>query len=299
MLAQYVSANQKDWDVWIPSVLFAYRTAVHDSTGFSHFKLLFGREPKQPIDFQFPLPSPELVAASPSQHFSALKRTLDSVQEQTKHNLKNAQLTRKAYHDRGVTAEQFAIGDLVLVYNPVPHGSPKFQKHWEGPYLVVSKLASGVTYMLRSTANDKFLTAHRERLKRCLSEPLQEQDVQHVGAGPVTHDVPQPHIPQQLQALHPPINQLAPPPAQPIAHPQANPIGPVPQIVQPLLGLPLQAAAAINPNPFPLQAVPLLPQLGLNDARDAGRPKRQTRPPDRLADQYTPALAMTGKPRRK
>ena len=32
MLAQYVDSNQTDWDQWLPSVLFAYRTGIHDST---------------------------------------------------------------------------------------------------------------------------------------------------------------------------------------------------------------------------------------------------------------------------
>ena len=174
MLAQYVSVNQNDWDVLIPSVLFAYRTAVHNSTGFSPYKLLFGREPKQPIDFQFPITSSQRSEASPDHYFSALKRTLDSIQEQANQNLRTAQLSQKQYHDRGVTAAQFSIEDMVLVYNPVAHGSPKFQKHWEGPFLVVSKLAGGVTYIVRSVVDDKFLTVHRERLKLCNSEPVQE-----------------------------------------------------------------------------------------------------------------------------
>ena len=74
---------------------------------------------------------------------------------------------------------------MVLVYNPVAHSSPKFQKHWEGPYLVVSKLAGGVTYIVRSVVDDKFLTVHRERLKLCNSEPVQEQEVQFVEVDPV------------------------------------------------------------------------------------------------------------------
>ena len=107
MLAQYVSANQKNWDVWIPSVLFAYGTAVHDSTGFSPYKLLFGREPQQPIDFQFPIPSSQPSATSPVRYFSALKRTMESIQEQANQNLRTAQSAQKYYHDRRVTAEQF------------------------------------------------------------------------------------------------------------------------------------------------------------------------------------------------
>ena len=46
MLAQYVDKNQKDWEVWLPSVLFAYRTAAHSSTGHSPYEMVFGRYPK-------------------------------------------------------------------------------------------------------------------------------------------------------------------------------------------------------------------------------------------------------------
>lgn len=34
----------------LDGVLFAHRTARHNSTGFSPFKLLYGREPKLPVD---------------------------------------------------------------------------------------------------------------------------------------------------------------------------------------------------------------------------------------------------------
>ena len=35
MLAKLVKENQKDWDPHIPKVLFAYRTALHESTSLS------------------------------------------------------------------------------------------------------------------------------------------------------------------------------------------------------------------------------------------------------------------------
>ena len=284
-----MSANQKDWDVWIPSVLFAYLTAVHDSTGYSPYKLLFGREPKQPIDFQFPLPSSKPSATSPDHYFSALKRTLDSIREQSNQNLRTAQLSQKEFHDRRVTAEQFSIGDMVLVYNPVAHGSPKFQKHWEGPYLVVSKLAGGVTYMVRSVVDDKFLTVHRERLKLCNSEPVQEQGVQLVAAKPAVLDAAQHKLP------NPPINQPAAPPLPPFMPPPANPIAALLQALQPVIGMPPQGVQAIQPIPPPLMALPVAPPAAA--AFVAGRPRHNVHSPDRLANQYTPFLAE--KPRHK
>ena len=52
MLTQYVDKNLTDWDLWLPSVLFAYRTAAHSSTGHSPYKMVFGQSPKQPIEFK-------------------------------------------------------------------------------------------------------------------------------------------------------------------------------------------------------------------------------------------------------
>ena len=46
MLAAYSNSNQTNWDLYLPLVLFAYRTSQHASTGESPFYLLYGREPR-------------------------------------------------------------------------------------------------------------------------------------------------------------------------------------------------------------------------------------------------------------
>ena len=42
-LIKLVNENQTDWDTHLDGVLFAYRTSVHKSTGFSPFEIMFGR----------------------------------------------------------------------------------------------------------------------------------------------------------------------------------------------------------------------------------------------------------------
>ena len=37
MLSKLVKENQKDWDQYIPKALLAYRTALHESTGYSPY----------------------------------------------------------------------------------------------------------------------------------------------------------------------------------------------------------------------------------------------------------------------
>ena len=39
MLAKMVRENQRDWDKHLPKALMAYRTALHESTGFTLFAL--------------------------------------------------------------------------------------------------------------------------------------------------------------------------------------------------------------------------------------------------------------------
>lgn len=42
--------RKKQWDLLIPLLLFAYREAVHESTGFSPFELAFSRHVRGPLD---------------------------------------------------------------------------------------------------------------------------------------------------------------------------------------------------------------------------------------------------------
>jgi len=46
----FVNNFRNDWDDHLPYVLMAYRTTVPESTGFSPFKMMFGREMNCPID---------------------------------------------------------------------------------------------------------------------------------------------------------------------------------------------------------------------------------------------------------
>lgn len=50
MLKKFTSRNQQDWDEYLPYLLFAYREAPQESTGFSPFELLYGRQVRGPLD---------------------------------------------------------------------------------------------------------------------------------------------------------------------------------------------------------------------------------------------------------
>jgi hypothetical protein len=45
MISMYITDEQTNWDEQLPFICFAYNTAIQESTGFSPFFLLYGREP--------------------------------------------------------------------------------------------------------------------------------------------------------------------------------------------------------------------------------------------------------------
>ncbi|OWZ09507.1 Integrase, catalytic core protein [Phytophthora megakarya] len=53
MLRLFVHETQADWDVYLPRVLFAYRTSYHESLGNTPFFSLYGRDPELTLDLAF------------------------------------------------------------------------------------------------------------------------------------------------------------------------------------------------------------------------------------------------------
>ena len=42
MLSMFAGENRHDWDDLLLAVMMAYRSSVHESTGFSPYRLMFG-----------------------------------------------------------------------------------------------------------------------------------------------------------------------------------------------------------------------------------------------------------------
>ena len=55
MLGTLPGRRKKDWTPYIGMLVLAYNSTKCDSTGFSPYFLMFGREPRLPVDNMFPL----------------------------------------------------------------------------------------------------------------------------------------------------------------------------------------------------------------------------------------------------
>ena len=180
MLSTAVLDDEHDWDLHLPTLMLAYRTSHHDTTGATPFSLVYGREAKLPEDILFNLPSAEV--ATNHGYVDALKERMQHAYQRVRDHSAVEQQKQKANYDRFSRADTFETGSLVLLHCPaVPRGkSQKFYRPWQGPFKVVKKIGS-VVYRIQHRQNPrKRLVVHSNRLKRYRSqredESVQEEN---------------------------------------------------------------------------------------------------------------------------
>ena len=170
MLSMYVEKNQKDRDRWLPQVLLAYRSSVHESTGATPFSLLYGREAHLPIDLCFPCHTEPSIAQTTYQVYTQnLQQKLNDLFAQARETLQSSQADK---YNCKAWGKPLNIGERVWLFNPrTPRGlSPKLTKHWTEPF-VVKRQTSEVDYLIKEEAGRKSLVLHHNSLKRCTVPP--------------------------------------------------------------------------------------------------------------------------------
>ena len=96
----------EDWDVVLSEVMFAYKTSVHTTTGFTPYFLMFGVEARIPSEILVGLPGMERTpAAYAFQRYQKLGVAYEAARESTYTAAKRA----KDYYDMGAIQKQFQV----------------------------------------------------------------------------------------------------------------------------------------------------------------------------------------------
>lgn len=173
-LSMYVAKNKKDWDDFIPLVLFAHRTSILEAIGDSPFYVLYGREPRLPVDVKYLPPVDDDVTASVFEHRKRIVENIELAQNLARENLQRAQQKMKDYYDQNTKEPVFELGQRVWVYTPrTKKGlSRKLLHNWLGPYRIVEQ-SSPVHFRLRTDTNKKLTFAvHANRMKPFIDPSL-------------------------------------------------------------------------------------------------------------------------------
>ncbi|KAI9556842.1 pol polyprotein [Daphnia sinensis] len=144
MLSMYVNSLHNDWDGFIDFVTFAYNTSRQESTGFSPFFLLYGREAVLPIDVALGNnPEKNLDVGDLSDYARTLTTNLSAIREKVKKRMAIVQSRQKKRYDRRRRQVKFTVGDPVLVYRPIRKKgrTTKFLHRYFGPYRIVRRVS--------------------------------------------------------------------------------------------------------------------------------------------------------------
>ena len=153
MLRKFVNKTGKDWDEYIPYLLFAYREVPQGSTGFSPFELLYRRRVRGPLDV---LPDTWMGQKDDEDISTPLvvemRRRLQEMMGIAQANLKKAQDKQKKIYDRNTRNRTLNAGNKVLVLLPNPQHPLRLE--WRGPYEVLLKV-SDVDYEIEMNRQRK------------------------------------------------------------------------------------------------------------------------------------------------
>ena len=141
MLRRMCAERRKDWDRYLPALVFAYREAPQESLGFSPFELLYGRTVRGPFTILRELwvaDASEEEVKTTYEYVIDLRNRLEFTCRMAQEELSKSSGRYKKYYDTRTKDRKFVKGDRVLVL--LPTDSNKLLLQWKGPFKVTQKV---------------------------------------------------------------------------------------------------------------------------------------------------------------
>jgi transposase InsO family protein len=183
MLTHFTNKKQTDWDVYIPYVLLAYRTAPHPLFKYSPFYVLYGRDIRYPFD-TLVLALKDKYHLEPvdmADYMIKLIDRLDLAHKAVSGQFNTVALEREQANAELINVPQYHIGQSVLILRPhVKKGTTaKLTPMWRGPFEVIERYNNNVNYRVqrldkfgRKVNSAKPLMAHISAMKAYYSPEI-------------------------------------------------------------------------------------------------------------------------------
>ena len=168
MLQKMCAEKPKDWDRYIPALLFAYREAPQASMGFSPFQLLYGRTVKGPTEILKDLWTDEIKqpeVKSTYKYVLHLRQRLEDTLALAKQELEKSSCYYKMHYKKS-KSRSFEVNDDVLIL--LPTDGNKLSMQWLSPYKVIGKIGK-CDYKVGVKGKTKIF--HTNLLKKYISRP--------------------------------------------------------------------------------------------------------------------------------
>ena len=166
MLAKCIDEDHTNWSVDLPYVLMAYRSSVHESSGFTPHYLVFGHELSLPLDLMYRSP-PFTTTIDVHDWVSQKEKAFHQTYELVRRNATAQQRRRNNLYNKRVHGRTYKEGEHVLLHYPVVQfgKSLKLSSFWRGPYKILNCL-NDVNYEIKELTPGKVQVVHYDRVKR-------------------------------------------------------------------------------------------------------------------------------------
>ena len=171
MMSKCLDSKSLEWDQQLPTLLFAYRSMVQESTKESPFFLLYGRDPRLPTESVLGS-TREAYLVDMEDYRSEFLISLARAQKLALENIRKAQEKQKEFYDRAAESPKYRLGDRVMVYMPgdVAGKDWKLARPYHGPYRIISVTPTNAEVQLIEKPSDPTLFVALNRLRKCYPE---------------------------------------------------------------------------------------------------------------------------------
>ena len=168
MIGMLPNADKADWQNWVNHLTHAYNCTKSQVTGYSPFFLMFGREPRTPVDEAFEVTFPFRLERHMREYVSNLCERLQWAYQIAKEHINKDVAHRKLYYDRKYHCMDIIPGDIVLVHQKVFGPTHKIEDQWEIPvYKVLEKYGDRPVFKVQhigATGDRSTKNLHRNML---------------------------------------------------------------------------------------------------------------------------------------
>ena len=119
MLSMFVNDRRYNWHELLPYIMHAYRTSVHELTGYSPYRLMMGEECSLPQDVSTAkLRANREQDMAPHLFATWARDALEVAYDHVRESLCRTVARRKRLYDTKAVNRKFSVGSWVLRYYP-------------------------------------------------------------------------------------------------------------------------------------------------------------------------------------
>lgn len=166
MLGTLTTEQKHNWKKYVGPMVHAYNSLRQETTGQAPYFLMFGRQPRLPVDIAFELDQ-EITKQPMTTYVAEMKERLQRAYDLASKATKEAQGKQKNYYDLKVRGNSIEVGDRVMVKIVAFEGKHKLANRWEEePYVVLDRPNPDIpVYVVRKENGEgRKRTLHRNLL---------------------------------------------------------------------------------------------------------------------------------------